>query len=480
MKNTIKALSKQFFGAKYESARKSLLAAAILFIAIYAAEIRVAVAPAILYLTSTLFTAGVMWQVLTGRRQMEAMQGMLMLPFDHRGFVFGYVLVLGAHTLVTKTLLVWALFFAAASWNIGEITLAVLCGCMACAVTAAGYRMCRRGHAVLPLLWVAGILAAILLLRQWAAVLSAAAVSVITAVLYLAFADAYDFYSAGVAKKAVRHTGRTGNVFTYLLRYLMANKTYLINTAGLAAVAGFLPLLFGEVQGMNMFPIGLAILCLNTPICTLLSCDPDLEQAIRVLPGQAGRFWPKVLPVYLRNQQHCRLHLPLQLAAHQRRRWLFPWDNASSVCFAKRHPFGRSGVEVSDPWLENRKRSVASSPQISRSADYAAGCSTGWDMAAGSLDLGCGFADGVLRFACCDKERLTMKNSRCCPKCHSENIVRVPDHPARHASGNNIYTTRMTLFGKIPVIRYVCCNCGYVENWVENAQELDEIKKTFG
>ena len=71
MKNTIKALSKQIFGAKYESARKSLLAAAILFIAIYAAEIRVAVAPAILYLTSTLFTAGVMWQVLTGRRQME-------------------------------------------------------------------------------------------------------------------------------------------------------------------------------------------------------------------------------------------------------------------------------------------------------------------------------------------------------------------------------------------------------------------------
>ena len=36
MKNTIKALSKQFFGAKYESARKSLLAAVILFIAVYA------------------------------------------------------------------------------------------------------------------------------------------------------------------------------------------------------------------------------------------------------------------------------------------------------------------------------------------------------------------------------------------------------------------------------------------------------------
>ena len=144
MKKTIKALSKQFFGAKYESARKSLLAAVILFIAVYAAEFRVMVAPFILYLTSTFFTVGVMWQVLTGRRHMETMQGMFMLPFDNRSFVFSYVLVLGAHTLITKTLLIWVLFFAVASWSAGEITLAVLCGCMACVVTAAVSNVQKR------------------------------------------------------------------------------------------------------------------------------------------------------------------------------------------------------------------------------------------------------------------------------------------------------------------------------------------------
>ena len=293
MKNTIKALSKQFFGAKYESARKSLLAAVILFIAVYAAEFRVEIAPFILYLTSTFFTAGIMWQMLTGRRHMEIMQGMFMLPFDNRSFVFSYVLVLGAHTLITKTLLIWALFFAVASWSAGEITLAVLCGCMACLVTAAGYRMCRRGLAALPILWAAGIWAVIVLVRQWAAVLAVSMAILAVAALYLAFADAYDFYSAAVAKRTVRHKGRVGSVFVYLTRYLMANKSYLINTVGLCAIACFLPLLFGEFQGLNMFPIGLAILCLNTPICTLLSCDPDLEQAIRVLPGQAGRFCRK-------------------------------------------------------------------------------------------------------------------------------------------------------------------------------------------
>ena len=293
MKNTIKALSKQFFGAKYESARKSLLAAVILFIAVYAAEFRVEIAPFILYLTSTFFTAGIMWQMLTGRRHMEIMQGMFMLPFDNRSFVFSYVLVLGAHTLITKTLLIWALFFAVASWSAGEITLAVLCGCMACLVTAAGYRMCRKSLAALPILWAAGILAVIVLVRQWAAVLAVSMTSLAVAALYLAFADAYDFYSAVVAKRTVRHKGRVGSVFVYLTRYLMANKSYLINTVGLCAIACFLPLLFGEFQGLNMFPIGLAILCLNTPICTLLSCDPDLEQAIRMLPGQAGRFCRK-------------------------------------------------------------------------------------------------------------------------------------------------------------------------------------------
>lgn len=172
MKNTIKALSKQFFGAKYENARKSLLAAVILFIVVYAAEFRVVVAPFILYLTSTFFSAGIMWQMLTGRRHMEIMQGMFMLPFDNRSFVFSYVLVLGAHTLITKTLLIWALFFAVTSWDVWEIGVAIICGCMACLVTAAGYRMYRKGLAALPILWTAGILAVIVLVRQWAAVLA--------------------------------------------------------------------------------------------------------------------------------------------------------------------------------------------------------------------------------------------------------------------------------------------------------------------
>lgn len=74
----------------------------------------------------------------------------------------------------------------------------------------------------------------------------------------------------------------------------------------------------------------------------------------------------------------------------------------------------------------------------------------------------------------------SMKNTHICPKCGSHQIVRIPDTPRRHASGNNIYTTTVTLMGKIPVIRYVCCDCGFVENWVETQGERAEIARVFG
>ncbi len=73
-----------------------------------------------------------------------------------------------------------------------------------------------------------------------------------------------------------------------------------------------------------------------------------------------------------------------------------------------------------------------------------------------------------------------MKNTGKCPKCGSLNTVRIPDHPNRYASGNNIYTGTLTLIGKIPVIRHVCCDCGYVENWVERESELRKIRSSFG
>ena len=288
---TAKAISKQLFGAKYESVMKSLFSAGILFFAINVAEFRLEIAPFILYLTSTCFTAGVMWQMLNGRWHMKFLQGLFMLPFENRSLVFSYVSILGIHTLVTKTSLIWALFFAAAKWTVLELLVALLCGCAGCTIVSASCLLIRKQHFAFPILWAAGILSVIVLIHRTLTVAVVMLINLAVTALYLSYADAYDFYTTSAVKKSVQHNRKSGNMFTYLFRYLMSNKNYLINTAGLCVIACFLPLLFGTFKGLYMFPLGLAIPCMNTPICTLLSCDSDLEQAIRVFPGQASRFY---------------------------------------------------------------------------------------------------------------------------------------------------------------------------------------------
>lgn len=118
MTRNLKALSKQLFGARYERIGKSLWSGFFLFFALYTAEIRLTVAPFILFLTSAVFTAGIMWQVLNASHNAEILQGFFLLPFESRELTMPFVLVFGGYTLITKTVPVWAVFFAVSEWSV--------------------------------------------------------------------------------------------------------------------------------------------------------------------------------------------------------------------------------------------------------------------------------------------------------------------------------------------------------------------------
>ena len=66
-----------------------------------------------------------------------------------------------------------------------------------------------------------------------------------------------------------------------------------------------------------------------------------------------------------------------------------------------------------------------------------------------------------------------MKNTSRCPKCGSRNLVRVPDDAHRYL-GNSISITKV-----VPVARYVCCDCGYVEDWVETQKDLETLRREY-
>ena len=305
MKMTGKAFAKKLFGAKYERMPRTLFMDVIVFWGLYIAGFQVQIASFIRVLMISTFTAGVMWQALSSKDNAVELTAMLMLPYRRREFVFSYVGVLGAYTVLTKTGLLFAVLMAVSAWKPIELVAIILCMIHAVLMAAAVYSV--RKYWYVGGLWAAVIVAAILFLgsRTWFYLLLL--VNGLFAVLILWRADGYDFYqkesrkSHGKAYHVVRQ-GKRATLWRYFFRYLSCHKNYLLNTAVMWCVALVLPCFFREMTGLSVIPVGFAILCLNTPICILLSCDPDLDQAVRFLPGQKRRFCiPYCLFIFLCN-----------------------------------------------------------------------------------------------------------------------------------------------------------------------------------
>ena len=67
-----------------------------------------------------------------------------------------------------------------------------------------------------------------------------------------------------------------------------------------------------------------------------------------------------------------------------------------------------------------------------------------------------------------------MKNTHICPKCKSEDIVRVPG-----ADGVNNIQVGWSIFSAVMVHRYVCCECGFSEEWIDR-DDILKLKEKYG
>lgn len=289
MKMSFDVTARKLFGVKYERLTRTLFLDLVVFWGLHIAGFQVQIASSILYLMTSAFSAGVMWQALSAGDNGANMENMFMLPFEGRSLVFSYVAALGAYTLLTKTAGLLAVVLAVSPWSGAEVLGCVLCGANAVLVTACVYPG-KHLRAVTGALWAAVLLAAIFLLGKMAFLFPILAVSIFAAVLLLCRTDAYAFRRRPVKHRAGVKVCRRPSIWRYLFRYLMAHKNYLVNTAAMWGVACVLPLLFGQMEARFILPVGFAILSLNTPLCILLSCDPALEQAVRFLPGQQMAF----------------------------------------------------------------------------------------------------------------------------------------------------------------------------------------------
>jgi ribosomal protein S27AE len=69
-----------------------------------------------------------------------------------------------------------------------------------------------------------------------------------------------------------------------------------------------------------------------------------------------------------------------------------------------------------------------------------------------------------------------MKRNNTCPKCGSPDLLRIPTLPGE---SSRIAVGDLGMHA-VAVSQYVCGACGYIERWVDDVADLDELRKEYG
>ena len=292
------AFSKKLFGQRYRKLLTAVLVGFMVYSGISSAEYRIAIAPTILFLMSAVFTAGAMWQALNASDTAGYIRNMVMMPFEDKSFAAAYLGTLAIHTLVTKTLLLWALAFAVCKFDAVTIVGAVLSAVCSMALTACVY-VARRAW-LIPLAWAAGIVACIFVFGKNSILMAGIfAVNILIAAALLMRVDGYLFYDLACEGEAHSYKVRSHKsclVWVYLTRYILSHKNYMFNSLITWGFAAVIPWFLGvmlegsEFTGIFLY-IGYGLVVINTPLCILVSCDRDLARGIDCLPEGGRRFF---------------------------------------------------------------------------------------------------------------------------------------------------------------------------------------------
>lgn len=269
---------RKYFGARGKRLVRTLVVCAVVYGGLTATEWRVAISPFVLCLMTSVFSGGAMLRALAAADGQTELRHLLMLPENARDIVRGYIGALALYTLATKTLPLLAILLAVSAWSAQTLCSAGLCAL--CSVLLAA--LFRSGLRWLAMLWTLAFLVVLLPLL---------ALSAAVALILLARADAWAFLRATAPGSRSGKHAQHFLMLRYFLRHLFTHRNYLVNTAGLWLVAAALPFFFASfAREIFVAPLGFAILTLNTPLSVLLSADPTLDRAVRMLPGSVRLF----------------------------------------------------------------------------------------------------------------------------------------------------------------------------------------------
>lgn len=280
-------------GKSYHSLVTSLLANLFIFLLMSVSGVHIVVKPFFFYASISLFTLSIARQTTKSLINDGKLNGLLQLPFIKNHFLCSLLCSTCLYVLGTKTLLLFSLFFSVMELKpnvlLCSLLIAIFC-CISGMFFALPYKL-PQIFAVLSLIaWGAF---AWLGENDW--VLLTSFISLAMAGIIYFKSNPYDFLQLPVFHKHQTFLAR-GNFITYLFRYFIFHKNYVINSLFIVALAVFLPFMFLNMEMGTFYLLGLGILSINTPLSILFSSNRTLLDKVKSLPNQQRKM---IVPYFL-------------------------------------------------------------------------------------------------------------------------------------------------------------------------------------
>ena len=293
MQNMYKLLARKLLGDRYSSAVKALLLSVIMGCGLHQMGTVVPLAQSVLIFSAVCFSGTVIIQTLSSKDNVRCLKGLFAMPHNDRRTLWEYAAAVGAYVLSTKTFLLAALLFAFVKLSPIDIVLFFLCYLYALFGGFAAFGLFRRMPVVSGLLAAVPVIMAVLLPKGIPAVIALAVADLAAAVLFSAL-HLDDFYVQESSKlKGAKHRSQSPRllILRYTIRYLLANKTYIISMLGIIGFGCFFAIMIEKQGGPAGCGFGLAFASLNTPLATIVSANRGLNQKLNALPDKTNRFF---------------------------------------------------------------------------------------------------------------------------------------------------------------------------------------------
>lgn len=286
-------LARKLMGVKYEKALKSIFAAVVIFFGLHELEYSVKVSQKVILFSDLFFSGTIVMQTLNSEDNARYLRGVFAMPFMKKTFMSGYALAVGMYTLFTKTILLF-LFILAFSESIELLNILLMLAdfifvCLGAMVVYAFY----RDKVYISVFTLAAGIAMCFIVPENALALVIYAAADILLAFVVAFTDPYRFMkrSSEKVKKVKGSSGGRFIVLKYILRYMAANKAYLVSTAAIMAFCVYIAWSTSGMGLKNSSIMAMALLSVNTPLAVIVSSSRTLKKKLCSMPDQFRAFY---------------------------------------------------------------------------------------------------------------------------------------------------------------------------------------------